>query len=880
MSTTNVDNHRSYFYLFLLLAALLALTLGACRQSPPISFSESTVTSLVIESTERASITLRLVVDAPQKQQLASLIEVFELENPQIDVVFVSLEDDPENDSAETDYVRRLAEMGDVFPSSRPRAYPPQYLLDLTPFVEQDTSFNTGDFYPNLLENPDGTITVIPINTSYQIIYFNRELFDAAGISYPQNGWTLDDFMVAAQKLTKRDGAAATQWGYLPMLPFYSPLLASQLDAPAGMVNEPRLTDKDVVDGFNWIATLFSSTGVSPWLSTYREYHSLQPLRELIGNQQAGMWMATNTSFAEQQALVETLGAVAAPQTDGRLFAEPEVHGFSVSVATTQPEAAWKLVRYLSLQLEPDDTFAYSVPARRSIAETTDYWTTLPELVRKAVSYSAENTEPNRLWQRMWETQNVLAAIVEDDQQVTEVLQGIETDLAVDEDMVIMSTPEATTPPSVTKIRFSTFTNSHPVRILAEAYNAENPHIQVTVAGAPLTTGAAAYRGFDCYTSLHLELEDGVDHVVPIDTFLELDPSIQSEDYYPLTWDSLTIGGQRYGLPFSAIPPMIIFDRKQLDEIGVPYPQPGWTVDEFVELSLLLTSDEGDEGKEKRYGFYDHSYGSLGRLSTLLQMFDSSFIDSSVSPLTLDYAAASRAIGWYTDLVTLYQVMIALPTPGDNYAAPIAVAHAGYIADATHALQAQHLFEIPTAEELAEENAGIVPLPVGPSGYSGSADLWTINFYINRNSEHKQACWNFISYLSREFVTLDQIPARIESSESTTFEARFTSEYAASFRELLRTGQSATQELGSQWDGSWLTPGWLWLQRARDNVMMGNDLNQELARSQEQWNQYRKCVIAEDAFENQTGWIACAVQVDPKQQSWYDTFYTITDPVD
>jgi len=62
--------------------------------------------------------------------------------------------------------------------------------------------------------------------------------------------------------------------------------------------------------------------------------------------------------------------------------------------------------------------------------------------------------------------------------------------------------------------------------------------------------------------------------------------------------------------------------------------------------------------------------------------------------------------------------------------------------------------------------------------------------------------------------------------------------------------------------------------------MMGNDLNQELARSQEQWNQYRKCVIAEDAFENQTGWIACAVQVDPKQQSWYDTFYTITDPVD
>ena len=44
-------------------------------------------------------------------------------------------------------------------------------------------------------------------------LYYNQDLFDAAGVDYPNENWTWDDFVAAAQKLTITDGDQTTQWG-------------------------------------------------------------------------------------------------------------------------------------------------------------------------------------------------------------------------------------------------------------------------------------------------------------------------------------------------------------------------------------------------------------------------------------------------------------------------------------------------------------------------------------------------------------------------------------------------------------------------------------------------------------------------------------------
>ena len=45
------------------------------------------------------------------------------------------------------------------------------------------------------------------------ILFYNAELFDKAGVAYPNENWTWDDFLSAAQALTIREGDETVQWG-------------------------------------------------------------------------------------------------------------------------------------------------------------------------------------------------------------------------------------------------------------------------------------------------------------------------------------------------------------------------------------------------------------------------------------------------------------------------------------------------------------------------------------------------------------------------------------------------------------------------------------------------------------------------------------------
>lgn len=321
---------------------------------------------------------------------------------------------------------------------------------------------------------------------------------------------------------------------------------------------------------------------------------------------------------------------------------------------------------------------------------------------------------------------------------------------------------------------------------------------------------------------------------------------------------------------------MIVFDRDKLETVGLPDPAVDWSLDQFVKEAQALTQGEG---KDKQYGFFEETYGVLGDISVLLRLFDTEFLDKSMSPETFDYAAAAPALRWYADLVTLYGVMPALPVSADDYAELHLGIHYDFATKGNYVMRAMRAWQMPDADEMRERNQGIIPLPIGPTGYSGSQDALMTNFYINRSAAHPQACWQFIAYLSQQLAPVREVPARITVAESTEFKARVTPPVAAMYRTILEN-QPPLAPLGSRWEENWLVPGWLWLQRARDQAINGEDLLAELALSQAQWDSYRECVIEVEGFEDQSKWIACAVQVDPKQQNWYDRYYTITDPVD
>ena len=81
-------------------------------------------------------------------------------------------------------------------------------LQNLQPYIDQNPDL-LKDVYPITLEaykTPDGYFG-LPRDFQTIVMFYNKDMFDAAGVPYPQAGWTWDDVRETAKKLTKdKDG--------------------------------------------------------------------------------------------------------------------------------------------------------------------------------------------------------------------------------------------------------------------------------------------------------------------------------------------------------------------------------------------------------------------------------------------------------------------------------------------------------------------------------------------------------------------------------------------------------------------------------------------------------------------------------------------------
>jgi multiple sugar transport system substrate-binding protein len=83
-------------------------------------------------------------------------------------------------------------------------------LADLTAKVNSDLNMN--NYYQSAFESVkyNGRIYGIPLGIYTMITYYNKDMFDAAGIPYPstdwRNSWTIQEFVDIARRLTSGDG--------------------------------------------------------------------------------------------------------------------------------------------------------------------------------------------------------------------------------------------------------------------------------------------------------------------------------------------------------------------------------------------------------------------------------------------------------------------------------------------------------------------------------------------------------------------------------------------------------------------------------------------------------------------------------------------------
>lgn len=76
-------------------------------------------------------------------------------------------------------------------------------LLDLSPYMKQ-YKLDPGDFWPALRPYMEykGRIYGLPPKCDPFILYYNKKMFDEAGIAYPDEKWTWKELLAAAEKLT------------------------------------------------------------------------------------------------------------------------------------------------------------------------------------------------------------------------------------------------------------------------------------------------------------------------------------------------------------------------------------------------------------------------------------------------------------------------------------------------------------------------------------------------------------------------------------------------------------------------------------------------------------------------------------------------------
>lgn len=266
--------------------------------------------------------------------------------------------------------------------------------MNLDTLIAAHPGFDLDDYYPLALDlvRHEGNLRGLTAELDLVVIYYNKDLFDQAGVPYPTAGWTRDDFLETAVALRKE-------------LPERKMAFGGQVDevvpfiyAHGGAVKEGNnytLTAPRTVEAVRWFAGLALAHQVIPFPEQLEAYQP-EPGEGMI------VWSFLTTGEGEAPTAEElrwgTIGGnvqMAAQEGDVALWSgqlsdrqgtggwnwdfgwgivpwprdQVEVifsytFAYFVSANTPHPEAALRWIDFLSRQ--PPQL--KGIPARRSVA--------------------------------------------------------------------------------------------------------------------------------------------------------------------------------------------------------------------------------------------------------------------------------------------------------------------------------------------------------------------------------------------------------------------------------------------------------------------------------------------------------------------------------
>ncbi len=749
------------------------------------------------------------------------------------------------------------------------------YFLDLTPLVNGDKSLNVDDFYPTVWQSFqwDKGIWALPTSTDAQILSYDAAAFDKAGIAYPSDKWTLDDLVNAINKLTVKDSSGKVTTAGLGITGGDTALFRSLLGE--------GLYDANSVPNLPKIDTDKTEALLTTWLQLQKD--------GLIGtgfsdfqNDPISIGSAQTLQFRPRGNNNNTVQRTGTLLPGGK--AGLTVQGFAVSAGTEHPEQAYALASFLTTR--PELAIRGGIaPARKSLvgAQSSNNngapggrggnRNLSPEvqaLVDNAVANGLPTSE-TRYAEYLdvaltdMKTNNTAAkdALQTVQQTALQNQQAALTKKSTTAVTVATPIPDVVLVPGKVKLNFSyaSFVNPLPNQDkwdqVIKDFIASDPQVGDINFDTSPRIGAIdqAVNKYDCfYLAYNAVPTMNLGLVLNLDPFLSADSTFDKTDVVGNVMAQLQRDNKTWAFPIIIQPSILKYNSDQFNKNNVPAPTPDWTVDVFnTDLKALkpASTDPAPFIGVNTNGTH---------LLILMAANGGIPLDFRTNPPVIDFTSQKNvdAIQQVLDLAKQgyiqYNALSALDFGGGGQRT---LENAIYTSSLNAFARQAAFFGGGNNQANNQANAAYKNANY-PQGTQLSGLAYSIGTaYISAKSQNPEACYRWISTISRHPELFSAMPARRSLINESTFVSTTGADTIALYNQIDKVLQNANTVSFPSLQGAGGSPSMFllehWLYEAFDNYVLNNaDLASGLKDAEGYAKTFQGCTANIPAFDPAT----------------------------
>lgn len=235
-------------------------------------------------------------------------------------------------------------------------------------YIEKEGEGYKDNFYETLwpYHSKDGTTFGLPVGFVTSSLYYNKDIFDKAGLEYPTSDWTWNDVIEASEIITEKvDGVKG--FGFpIKTLPYtYEMYLWSNGTAYVDKDGnfDGNLNSKEAIEVFDMFQKM-NTDGIAAALEK-------GVTEDMLGGKVAmsvnGTWPITNYNEAGLN-----YGIVEIPSFEGKHDSVSVLNtaGVAMSKDSKNKEAAWEFMKFWTGEEANRDRIGYELPSLKSVVES------------------------------------------------------------------------------------------------------------------------------------------------------------------------------------------------------------------------------------------------------------------------------------------------------------------------------------------------------------------------------------------------------------------------------------------------------------------------------------------------------------------------------